>query len=114
MGETQLRATHDHDAKLEEQIKLRMLERERKHQLADQEKYENKLKAHEEFSTFFQRHVLITHISLSKLKFKSQGSELRMPRFWMSTSVFVTMQSRKRSQSGSTSLPTASRSKISI
>lgn len=57
MGEIQLKATTDNDEKLEQQIKQRMLEKERKYQLQDQQKEEKKKKAHEELTHFFKKHV---------------------------------------------------------
>lgn len=59
MGENQLKAVTDADAKLSGQIKLRVMEKDKEHHMKDQQKTEKKLKAQQELTSFFEDHVTI-------------------------------------------------------
>ncbi|KAI8909515.1 hypothetical protein EDD86DRAFT_190728 [Gorgonomyces haynaldii] len=57
MGENQQRATHDHDARIEEQIKQRVVVRDAKDKAEDEAKRLKKKKNSEELRTFFVNHL---------------------------------------------------------
>lgn len=59
MGDAQHRATHDADNRIEEQVKMRVNQREQNFRLADKQRQEKKEKEHDELQKFFEKHVFI-------------------------------------------------------